>query len=84
MATGKPRDERNDEPTAATGETLEVLLAGGRRIRVAAGFDAATLRQLLAVLEEKRADECQEPFREVWCLSAGLVLIRNGFESDLA
>lgn len=43
---------RNDDPAAATGERLEVLLAGGRRIRVAAGFDAATLRQLLAVLEE--------------------------------
>ena len=34
--------------------TLEVLLAGGRRLRVAKGFDAATLRQLLAVLEEER------------------------------
>ena len=32
--------------------TLEVLLAGGRRLRVPKGFDAATLRQLLAVLEE--------------------------------
>jgi transposase-like protein len=32
--------------------TLEVLLAGGRRLRVPSGFDAATLRQLLAVLEE--------------------------------
>jgi transposase len=31
---------------------LEVFLAGGRRIRVAPGFDAATLRQLLVVLEE--------------------------------
>jgi transposase len=35
-------------PTAA----LEVVLEGGRRLRVAAGFDPATLRQLLAVLEE--------------------------------
>ena len=35
-------------PTAA----LEVVLEGGRTLRVAAGFDAATLRQLLAVLEE--------------------------------
>jgi transposase len=33
--------------------TLEVLLACGRRLRVAKGFDAATLRQLLAVLEEE-------------------------------
>lgn len=31
---------------------LEVLLASGRRLRVSPGFDAATLRQLLAVLEE--------------------------------
>ena len=33
--------------------TLEVLLASGRRLRVPRGFDAATLRQLLAVLEEQ-------------------------------
>ncbi len=31
---------------------LEVVLAGSRVVRVAPGFDAATLRQLLAVLEE--------------------------------
>ena len=30
---------------------LEVVLADGRVVRVAPGFDAATLRQLLAVLE---------------------------------
>ena len=30
---------------------LEVVLADGRTLRVAPGFDAATLRQLLAVLE---------------------------------
>ena len=30
---------------------LEVVLAEGRAVRVAPGFDAATLRQLLAVLE---------------------------------
>jgi hypothetical protein len=30
---------------------LEVVLADGRTVRVAPGFDAATLRQLLAVLE---------------------------------
>jgi hypothetical protein len=34
-------------PTSA----LEVVLADGRTVRVAPGFDAATLRQLLAVLE---------------------------------
>ena len=31
--------------------TLEVVLPGGRIVRVTPGFDAATLRQLLAVLE---------------------------------
>ena len=30
---------------------LEVILRDGRMVRVAPGFDAATLRQLLAVLE---------------------------------
>jgi hypothetical protein len=33
---------------------LELVLSGGRTLRVAPGFDAATLRQLLAVLEEGR------------------------------
>ena len=32
--------------------TIEVLLGNGRVLRVPAGFDAATLRQLLAVMEE--------------------------------
>ena len=36
-------------PTQTT--ALEVVLADGRVVRVAPGFDAATLRQLLAVLE---------------------------------
>jgi transposase len=36
-------------PTQAS--ALEVVLADGRTVRVAPGFDAATLRQLLAVLE---------------------------------
>ena len=40
----------DDEPVPAN--RLEVVLAGGRRLRVAPGFDPATLRQLLAVLEE--------------------------------
>jgi transposase len=39
-----------DAPAA---DALEVVLDGGRTIRVVAGFDAATLRQLLAVLEER-------------------------------
>jgi transposase len=38
-------------PTQAS--ALEVVLADGRAVRVAPGFDAATLRQLLAVLEGK-------------------------------
>jgi hypothetical protein len=32
--------------------SLDVLLAGGRTVRVPPGFDAATLRRLIAVLEE--------------------------------
>jgi transposase len=35
----------------ALGDFLEVVLAGGRTVRVAPGFDPATLRRLLAVLE---------------------------------
>jgi len=31
---------------------LELVLSGGRSVRIAPGFDATTLRQLLAVLEE--------------------------------
>jgi hypothetical protein len=37
---------------ASSVSTLEVVLAGGRLLRVAPGFDPTTLRQLLAVLEE--------------------------------
>jgi hypothetical protein len=33
------------------GAALELLLPGGRTVRVPAGFDAAALRRLLAVLE---------------------------------
>ncbi len=32
--------------------TLEILLVGGPRVRVPRGFDATTLRQVLAVLAE--------------------------------
>ena len=35
----------------AQASALEVVLADGRTVRVAPGFDVATLRQLLAVLE---------------------------------
>jgi hypothetical protein len=34
------------------GSELAVLLTGGRRIEVKCGFDAGTLRQLVAVLEQ--------------------------------
>jgi hypothetical protein len=39
------------DATSATA-ALEVVVAGGRLLRVLAGFDADVLRQLLAVLEE--------------------------------
>jgi hypothetical protein len=38
---------------AAEQQVLEVVLAGGRRLRVPPGFDAAALRRLVAVLEEE-------------------------------
>lgn len=45
--------ERESQPSA--GPPLEVVLANGRRLHVAAGFDADALRRLLAVLEEARS-----------------------------
>ena len=41
-----------DETQSSAG-TLDVMLSVGRSVRVAPGFDAPTLRRLLAVLEEK-------------------------------
>jgi hypothetical protein len=38
---------------AASRQTLELLLNNGRRIAVAPGFDPQTLRQLIAVVEER-------------------------------
>ena|ERR1700730_17747369 len=38
---------------ATLGTALHVVVDGRRSIRVTAGFDAATLRRLLAVLEEQ-------------------------------
>jgi hypothetical protein len=38
---------------ALTPAPLEVVLARGRVVRVGRGFDAETLRQLLAILEER-------------------------------
>jgi hypothetical protein len=40
----------DDDPSPAS--PLEVVLPGGRTLRVPSGFDSAALRQLLAVLEE--------------------------------
>jgi hypothetical protein len=40
------------DPPAPPSSRFEILLASGRTLRVAPGFDATTLRALLAVLEE--------------------------------
>ena len=60
MVVAPRRDAEGGQPAfvpvrvapAATTAALEVVLAAGRVVRVPPGFDAATLRQLLAVLEE--------------------------------
>jgi transposase-like protein len=41
-------------PTGELPRAFEVVLHGDRVVRVPAGFDAASLRQLLAILEEER------------------------------
>jgi hypothetical protein len=41
-------------PAAAGAPALEVVLPGGAHVRVGPGFDPATLRALLAVLEAPR------------------------------
>jgi transposase len=41
------------DATAPRGDSLELVLAGGRTVRVPPSFDAATLRRLLSVLEEQ-------------------------------
>lgn len=41
-----------DEPPVAEG-AIELVLAGKRSLRIAPGFDAATLRRLLDVLEDQ-------------------------------
>jgi hypothetical protein len=47
------RVETNDQLARVTSiPTIEVVLDGGQCIRVTPGFDSATLRQLLAVLQE--------------------------------
>ena len=47
------RVEADAVPTQAS--ALEVVLTDGRAVRIAPGFDAATLRRLLAVLEGEGA-----------------------------
>jgi hypothetical protein len=42
-----------DPTTAACRQPLELCLNNGRRIAVAPGFDPQTLRQLIAVVEER-------------------------------
>ena len=37
----------------APGSRIEIVLRAGRTVRVAAGFDAATLQQVVAALEEE-------------------------------
>ena len=40
----------DDQPAFST--PIEILLPGGRSVRITPGFDPATLRELLAVLQE--------------------------------
>jgi hypothetical protein len=40
----------DDQPAPST--PIEILLAGGRSVRITPGFDPGTLRQLLEVLQE--------------------------------
>ena len=40
----------DDQPDSST--PIEILLAGGRSVRITPGFDPATLRQVLAVLQD--------------------------------
>lgn len=49
VEVSEPKPE--PEPVSSTGSKLSVLLPHGRRIEVQCGFDAATLQQLLQVLE---------------------------------
>jgi transposase len=49
VADPQPRPAA-DECTAS----LELVLGGGRRLRIGAGFDGPTLQRLLALLEEGR------------------------------
>jgi transposase len=48
-----PISLRTDQAPTAVAHALEVVLVSGRTIRVNSGFDTTTLRQLVAVLEER-------------------------------
>jgi transposase len=58
----EPRRQSDERPafvplrvvaTIAAGTAFEVVLRDGRVVRVPVGFEAASLRQLLAILEER-------------------------------
>jgi len=51
-AGGQPQRWIAVEVAGSGGSELSVLLSSGRRIEVKRGFDAGTLRQLVAVLEQ--------------------------------
>jgi transposase-like protein len=59
-ASAEPLPKANEQPAfvplrvVSTDMAFDVVLKGGRVVRVSAGFDAASLRRLLAVLEEER------------------------------
>ena len=42
------------DDTSAAANALELVLDGGRRLRIGSGFDGPTLKRLLALLEEAR------------------------------
>jgi len=46
-------DESSDPLSPAVGAAFELVLANRRVLRIAIGFDAATLRRLLPLLEEE-------------------------------
>jgi transposase-like protein len=62
MASAEPLPKADEQPafvplrvvSTAACMAFEVVLSDGRVVRVSAGFEAASLRRLLAVLEEER------------------------------
>ncbi len=47
-------EPRSQAPADDSAGALELVVVGGRRLRIGPGFDAPTLRRLLALLEEGR------------------------------